>query len=100
MEPPPSRPARRPVGWIEEYDVQRGTWTALIDSSIVADAPAANPCAVPARTQSSPCCVGFWGTPHSLVKRARPPWLRAVPRAMDSPSSARRAYGRDADLWC
>ncbi|MFF1797836.1 hypothetical protein ACFVXQ_27080, partial [Kitasatospora sp. NPDC058263] len=28
----------RPVGWIEEYDVQRGTWTALIDSSIVADA--------------------------------------------------------------
>ncbi|MER7773148.1 hypothetical protein [Kitasatospora sp. NPDC096140] len=28
----------RPVGWIEEYDVQHGIWTALIDSSLVADA--------------------------------------------------------------
>jgi hypothetical protein len=27
-----------PVGWIEEYDVEHGTWIALIDGSIVADA--------------------------------------------------------------
>ncbi|MFJ6384604.1 hypothetical protein ACIQI7_31935 [Kitasatospora sp. NPDC092039] len=37
----------RPVGWIEEYDVQRGTWTALIDSSIVADAASGEPLRCP-----------------------------------------------------
>ncbi|MER5642154.1 hypothetical protein ABT095_35095 [Kitasatospora sp. NPDC002227] len=37
----------RPVGWIEEYDVQRGTWTALIDSSIVADAASGEPLLCP-----------------------------------------------------
>jgi len=36
-----------PVGWIEEYDVQRGTWTALIDSSIVADAASGEPLRCP-----------------------------------------------------
>ncbi|MGW2545179.1 hypothetical protein ACWC5I_30950 [Kitasatospora sp. NPDC001574] len=39
--------AGRPVGWIEEYDVQRGTWTALIDSSIVADAASGEPLLCP-----------------------------------------------------
>ncbi|MER7772301.1 hypothetical protein [Kitasatospora sp. NPDC096140] len=33
----------RPVGWIEEYDVQRGIWTALIDSSLVANAASGEP---------------------------------------------------------
>ncbi|MFD5437355.1 hypothetical protein ACFWJ4_35065 [Kitasatospora sp. NPDC127067] len=37
----------RPVGWIEEYDVQRGTWTALIDSSLVADAASGEPLRCP-----------------------------------------------------
>ncbi|MFJ6384711.1 hypothetical protein ACIQI7_32475 [Kitasatospora sp. NPDC092039] len=37
----------RPVGWIEEYDVQRGTWTALIDSSIIADAASGEPLRCP-----------------------------------------------------
>ncbi|MER8103918.1 hypothetical protein [Kitasatospora sp. NPDC094016] len=37
----------RPVGWIEEYDVQRGTWTALIDSSIVANAASGEPLRCP-----------------------------------------------------
>ncbi|MFI8085876.1 hypothetical protein ACIF6L_34440 [Kitasatospora sp. NPDC086009] len=37
----------RPVGWIEEYDVQRGTWTALIHSSIVADAASGEPLLCP-----------------------------------------------------
>ncbi|MFD5916756.1 hypothetical protein ACFVYP_34225 [Kitasatospora sp. NPDC058201] len=39
--------AGRPVGWIEEYDVQRGTWTALIDSSIVSDAAGGEPLRCP-----------------------------------------------------
>ncbi|MEV7189819.1 hypothetical protein [Kitasatospora sp. NPDC093102] len=37
----------RPVGWIEEYDVQHGTWTALIDSSIVANAASGEPLRCP-----------------------------------------------------
>ncbi|MBP0453922.1 hypothetical protein J5Y04_30925 [Kitasatospora sp. RG8] len=37
----------RPVGWIEEYDVQRGIWTALIDSSLVADAASGEPLRCP-----------------------------------------------------
>ncbi|WP_158845865.1 hypothetical protein [Streptomyces sp. NRRL WC-3742] len=37
----------RPVGWIEEYDVQRGTWTALIDSSLLADAASGEPLRCP-----------------------------------------------------
>ncbi|MFF3116185.1 hypothetical protein ACFVSN_44235 [Kitasatospora sp. NPDC057904] len=37
----------QPVGWIEEYDVQRGTWTALIDSSLVADAASGEPLRCP-----------------------------------------------------
>ncbi|MFE4397925.1 hypothetical protein [Streptomyces sp. CB02056] len=37
----------RPVGWIEEYDVRRGTWTALIASSLVADAASGEPLRCP-----------------------------------------------------
>ncbi|MEU9047335.1 MULTISPECIES: hypothetical protein [unclassified Kitasatospora] len=37
----------RPVGWIEEYDVQHGTWTALIDSSLVANAASGEPLRCP-----------------------------------------------------
>ncbi|MEV0537222.1 hypothetical protein [Kitasatospora sp. NPDC050463] len=37
----------RAVGWIEEYDAGRGTWTALIDSSIVADAASGEPLLCP-----------------------------------------------------
>ncbi|MBD0688861.1 hypothetical protein [Streptomyces sp. CBMA123] len=37
----------RPVGWIEEYDVQRGTWTALIDSSLIANAASGEPLRCP-----------------------------------------------------
>ncbi|MDH6711424.1 hypothetical protein P3T27_008182 [Kitasatospora sp. MAA19] len=33
----------RPAGWTEEHDVQRGTWIALIDSSIVSDAASGDP---------------------------------------------------------
>lgn len=33
----------RPVGWIELYDVERGTWIALIDSSIVSNAASGEP---------------------------------------------------------
>ncbi|MFI6850065.1 hypothetical protein OG535_39865 [Kitasatospora sp. NBC_00085] len=39
--------AGRPVDWIEEYDVQCGTWTALIDSSIVSDAASGEPLRCP-----------------------------------------------------
>ncbi|MFC8453876.1 hypothetical protein [Kitasatospora sp. NPDC057223] len=37
----------RPAGWIDEYDVQRGTWTALIDSSIVVDSASGEPLLCP-----------------------------------------------------
>ncbi|MDH6107853.1 hypothetical protein P3T36_006312 [Kitasatospora sp. MAP12-15] len=33
----------RVLGWIEEYDVERGIWAALIDSSIVADDASGEP---------------------------------------------------------
>ncbi|MED7949669.1 hypothetical protein [Streptomyces sp. BE303] len=39
--------AGRPVGRTEEYDVQRGIWTALIDSSIVSDAAGGEPLRCP-----------------------------------------------------
>ncbi|MFF7459573.1 hypothetical protein [Kitasatospora sp. NPDC008115] len=37
----------QPAGWIEEYDVKRGTWTALIDSSIIATAASGEPLLCP-----------------------------------------------------
>ncbi len=39
--------AGRPVGWTEEYDAARGTWTALIDSSIVCDSASGEPVLCP-----------------------------------------------------
>ncbi|MFE5587663.1 hypothetical protein [Kitasatospora sp. NPDC056531] len=36
-------PGLRAASWIEGYDVQRGTWIALIDSSIVSNAASGEP---------------------------------------------------------
>ncbi|MEU6971988.1 hypothetical protein AB0A71_30535 [Kitasatospora aureofaciens] len=38
-----ARPPGRPAGRIELYDVERGTWVALIDSRIVTNAASSEP---------------------------------------------------------
>ncbi len=87
--------AGRPVGWIEEYDVQRGTWAALIDSSIVSDAASGEPLRCPgadaalALLRRAP-----GGAPHPLVERAgrrgRARWT--VPAARGAPMDRPRGF--------